>query len=93
MGFNIGTPTRTISGGRVLVQYQGYWYIRLTPSEVEDYPGVHWNRYVLIHKWKWWLKYGEWFGIEEATYRYLDKDRDNIRITNIGVLTRDGVWL
>ena len=88
-----GTPVRFISGGRELRQYQGYWYVCLTKKELEEWPGIHWNGYVLVHKWKYWLKYGEWYGQEEARYRYLDGDRDNIRITNIGVRCNDGTWL
>jgi hypothetical protein len=91
-----GTPIRFITHNgkkRELRQYQGYWYIILTPGELEDWEGVHWHGYVLVHKWKYWVKYGEWYGRDEAMYRYLDGDRDNIRITNIGVLTRAGEWL
>jgi len=89
-----GTPIRYISGGRELRQYQGYWYVRLTAKELEDYPGVNWSGYVLVHKWKWWLKHGEWFGQHEARYRYLDGDTNNIRITNICVTeVGTGAWL
>src|SRR5215469_18365791 len=80
-----GTPIRHIAGGRELRQYQGYWYIYLTPRERESYPGIHWSGYALYHKYKWWLKYGEWFGGDEARYYYADGDRNNIRITNIVV--------
>lgn len=88
-----GTPIRHISGGRELRQYQGYWHIRLTKEELEEWPGVHWNGYTLAHKWKYWLKYGEWYGVEDARYYYIDGDRDNLRITNIGLLFRDGTRL
>jgi hypothetical protein len=88
-----GTPVRFISGGRELRQYQGYWYVCLTKNELKDWPGIHWNGYVLVHKWKYWLKYGEWYGRDEAMYRYLDGDQNNIRITNIGVRFHDGTWL
>jgi hypothetical protein len=87
-----GTPIRYISGGRELRWYCGYWHIRLSDREMGEWPGVHWHRWVLFHKWKYWTKYGEWYGRDEATYRYLDKDPDNIRITNIGVLLRSGEW-
>lgn len=71
--------------GRQLVKYHGYWYIVLTKKELEEWPGVHWSGYVLYHKWLWWKHYGEWYGREIATYRYLDGDRDNVRVSNIGV--------
>ncbi len=87
-----GTPIR-FTYGRELRCYQGYWFAILTPEEIQNWPGNHWNGYVLFHKWRYWLKYGEWYGREEATYHYLDGDRDNIRITNIGVLLRNGNWL
>lgn len=94
MEFNAnGTPIRHISGGRELRQYQGYWYIHLTPREREEWPGIHWSGYVLYHKYKIWMHYGEWYGVEDAIYKYLDGNRDNIRITNIGVRFRDGTWL
>lgn len=79
------TPVRYISpGNRELRQYQGYGYIRLTPRELQDWPGVHWSRFVLVHKWKFWKRYGEWFAGDQARY-YADGDRDNIRLTNIAV--------
>ena len=72
--------------GRTLYKFSGgYWFIILTPAEREEYPGCTWSGYVLYHKWAWWKKYGEWYGRDTATYRYLDGDKDNIRITNIGV--------
>lgn len=80
-----GTPIRYISGGRELRNYQGYWYIRLTQAELKEWPGVHWTGCVLIHKYKWWKQYGEWFGQHEARYKYIDGDQDNIRITNIAI--------
>jgi hypothetical protein len=83
-----GTPIRYISGGRELRQYQGYWYVILTKDELNAWPGIHWNGYVLFHKWKIWKVYGLWYGVEEAIYRYLDGNRDNIRLSNIGVLNR-----
>jgi hypothetical protein len=81
-----GTPLRLIWVGnrqRELRQYQGYWYIILTPREMEEWPGIHWNGYVLYHKYKWWKTHGEWFPGTEMRYCYVDGDRDNIRITNI----------
>lgn len=86
-----GTPLAQIWVGnqqRELRQYQGYWYIQLTARELAEWPGCHWTGYVLIHKFKWWKKYGEWFSREEATYHYADRDPNNIRITNIVVLPR-----
>jgi hypothetical protein len=79
------TPIRFISGKRELRKYQGYWYVRLTPRELDEWPGVHWNGYVLVHKWKIWVRYGEWYGGDEARYYYVDGDRDNIRLTNFSV--------
>ncbi|MEX3929786.1 hypothetical protein AB4Y36_38245 [Paraburkholderia sp. BR10936] len=89
---NPETPIRYISGGRELRQYQDYWYIRLTHKELADWPGVHWHGYVLVHKWKIWALYGEWYGQDEARYCYLDGDRDNIRVTNIGLRRVGGDW-
>jgi|SRR5215469_140889 len=87
----IMTEKRFIADGskkRELRKYAGYWFIMLTHSEQLEYPGNSWSGYVLFHKWKWWVKYGEWYGREEGIYHYLDGDRDNIRITNIGVRFR-----
>jgi hypothetical protein len=83
-----GTPVRYISGGRELRQYQGYWYIILTKSELAAWPGIHWNGYVLFHKWKIWEKYGIWYGVEHGFYRYMDGDKNNIRLSNIGLKDR-----
>jgi hypothetical protein len=88
-----GTPIRHIAGGRELRRYAGYWFVCLTAKELEDWPGNSWSGYVLVHKWKYWLKYGEWYGREDGMYRYLDGDTDNIRITNIGIKLRNGEWL
>jgi hypothetical protein len=81
-----GTPVRYISpGNRELRQYQGYWYIRLNDVELQDWPGVHWGGYVLIHKYKFWKRHGDWYAGDEARYYYADGDRDNIRLTNIAI--------
>ncbi|MEX3859679.1 hypothetical protein AB3X94_37450 [Paraburkholderia sp. BR10923] len=80
-----GTPVRTISGNREIRRYQNYWYICLTRDELNEYPGVHWHGWVLIHKYKFWKRWGEWYGEDVARYYYLDRDPDNIRITNIGI--------
>lgn len=77
---------RYIAGGREIRKYSnGYWYIRLTDVEMEEYPGTSWSGYVVIHKWKWWVKYGEHYWYNEGSYRYADGNQDNIRITNITV--------
>lgn len=89
-----GIPVRHIAGGRELRKYNnGYWYIRLTDAEFEEWVGTHWSRYVTFHKWKIWMHYGEYYTEDEARYKYLDGDQDNIRITNIGIRLRNGTWV
>lgn len=87
-------PVRYISGGRELRLYAGYWFVRLTPSEMAEYPGGTWTGYILAHKWKVWKSRGVWYSRDEAMYRFLDGNPDNLRITNIGVkATGTDNWL
>lgn len=79
--------------GRNYMKWGGYWWIRLTEAEAEEYPGSSWGGWVRIHKYKIWDKYGLWYDMADARYYYMDGNPDNIRITNIGVKTVRGEWI